>query len=231
MFRQRTGISLFVFTLVATAHAQAPPAMHGTWVITSAEGRDLPPGTHAAMVITPEGYQGFTAGKLDERGTVKVDVNAKPMTLDLTITEGASAGKVQLGVVELSGDTMRVALAEPGRETRPASVGEQGFTITKLKPLAAGLAGRWESTITVGERTQRVVLSLNNGADGLATGTVGAADQTSTLPITAVVQMGGTVRVIIAPARATFEGKLEEGELRGTWMQGPLTVPAVFRKS
>jgi hypothetical protein len=109
-------------------------------------------------------------------------------------------------------------------------VTQQGLTLTKITALADGLAGRWEATITIGSVSQRVALTLSNGPEGLATGTLGPADQTSTVPVNAVVQIGPTVRVIVSQARATFEGSLESGELRGTWMQGPQSVHAVFKK-
>lgn len=217
--------------IVAPAFAQLPAGAEGTWIVTNAAGKTPPVGMAVAMIISRDGYQGATNGKVDERGTLKVDASAKPMTFDLAITEGSSAGKTQLGLAELSGDTMRVALAEPGVPTRPTAFGsEQTLTLTKIKPLAPALAGRWEADIAIGSVTQRVAVTLANGPDGLATGTIGPANQSETVPITAVVQMGTTVRLIIAQARATFEGTLEGGELRGTWSQGPQSVPAVFKK-
>lgn len=231
MLRDRCAIGLLALALATAVHAQAPQSLHGTWVITAAEGRKLPPGAHVAMVITADGYHGITNGKINERGTMKVDASAKPMTIDLVISEGTSAGKTQLGVFEVSGDTVQLALAEPGATSRPTAVTQQGLTLTRIKPLAKGLEGRWEATITMGERTQRVAMTLSNGTDGLATGTLGPADQTATVPINAVVQMGSTVRVIVSQGRATFEGTLEGGELRGTWTQDPQSVAAVFKKS
>lgn len=230
MSTQHRLIPLLVLTLATTASAQVPAALHGTWVITSAEGRKLPAGAHVAMVIGADGYQGITNGKINERGTMKVDASAKPMAIDLAISEGTSAGKTQLAVAEVSGDTLQLALAEPGSTSRPTAVTQQGLTLTKIKPLAAGLAGRWEASITVGSVTQHVALTLMSGPDGLATGTLGPADGNAA-PLNAVVQMGSTVRLILSSARATFEGTLENGELRGTWSQGPQSVPAVFKKS
>jgi uncharacterized protein (TIGR03067 family) len=221
---------ILALVLATIATAQVPATLHGTWVITSAEGRKLPAGAHVAMVITADAYQGITNGTINERGTMKVDASAKPMTIDLAISEGTSAGKTQLAVAEVTGDTLRLALAEPGSAARPTAVTQQGLTLTKITPLADGLAGRWEATITIGSVSQRVALTLSNGPEGLATGTLGPADHTSTVPVNAVVQIGPTVRVIVSQARATFEGTLEGGELRGTWMQGPQSAPAVFKK-
>ena len=230
MLIQTGAVSLLAISLVAPTYTQVPSSLHGTWVITSAEGRKLPAGAHVAMVIAADGYHGITNGKINERGTMTVDASAKPMAIDLVISEGPSAGKAQLAVAEVSGDTLQLALAEPGATSRPAAVTEQGLTLTRIKPLADGLSGRWEATITLGERSQRVALTLSNGADGLAAGTLGAADQTATVPVNAVVQIGATLRVIVSQARATFEGTLDSGELRGTWTQGPQSVHAVFKK-
>ena len=227
---ERRLIPALALLFATTVYAQVPIKLQGTWVITSAEGRKLPAGAHVAMVIGADGYQGITNGKINERGTMKVDASVKPMAIDLVISEGTSAGKTQLAVAEVSGDTLQLALAEPGAASRPSAVTEQGLTLTRIQPLADGLAGRWEATITVGERSQRVSLTLSNGTDGLARGTLGPAGENVGTPLNAVVQMGSTVRLILSSARATFEGSLENGELRGTWTQGPQSVHAVFKK-
>ena len=42
------------------------------------------------------------------------------MTIDLNIAEGNDAGKLQLGVIEVSGTTMTGNLGTPGAQDRPA---------------------------------------------------------------------------------------------------------------
>ena len=227
----RAAVCLAAFVLVAALHAQAPSVMHGTWVITAAEGKPVPAGLHAAMVITAKGYQGVTNGTIDERGSITVEETKTPMAIDLVISEGKSAGKTQIGVAEVTGDTMRLALAEPGITTRPTRFTTGALTLTRLMPLANELAGTWDATITLGPTTQRVALTLANGSDGFGTGTIAAAESTGAgTPIGAIVQMGSTVRVIIPAARATFEGTLEGNQLRGTWMQGRQSAHAVFTR-
>lgn len=222
---------LALLLLAITFTSQAPPAMHGTWVVTAAEGKPLPAGIHVAMIIGPKGYQGATNGTIDERGTVVVDETKTPTAIDLVISEGKSAGKTQIGIVEVTGDTMRLALGEPGDPTRPSSFATGALTVTRLKPLSKELAGTWDATIALGATTQRVALTLTNGPDGFGSGTIAAAESTGTgTPIGAVVQMGSTVRVIIPAARATFDGTLEGNQLRGTWMQGRQSAPAVFTR-
>ena len=56
---------------------------------------------------------------MNERGSIKIDASKKPMAIDLIITEGSDAGKTQLGVIEVTGDTMRASLDTPGAGQRP----------------------------------------------------------------------------------------------------------------
>lgn len=219
-----------VVTSVAIAAAQVPEALRGTWVLTSAEGKPLPPGVHVSLVIAENGYHGTANGKINERGTMKVDSSTRPMSIDLMVSEGTSAGKTQLGIVEVTGDAMQLALAEPGSTVRPNTL-SGGLSVTRVKPLPKELAGAWEATITVGATTQHVALTLSNGPDGLGTGTIGAATPgAATVPVTCVLQVGQTFRVIIPAAKATFEGTLTAGEFQGTWNQGNQSVPAVFKR-
>jgi uncharacterized protein (TIGR03067 family) len=227
-----TSLGMHWFALaLASVMAQAPAAMEGTWVLTAAEGKPAPAGIHVAMTISGNTYQAATNGTIDERGTIRVDQTARPMAVDLVIAEGRSAGKTQAGIVEISGDTMRLALLEPGITGRPSDFTTGALTLARLKPLAPQLAGTWEAEITLGAKTQRVLLTLTTGPDGFGGGTIASADPGArALPIGAVVQTGSTVRVIIPGPRATFEGTLEAGELRGSWNQGRQSVPAVFKR-
>jgi len=64
-----------------------------------------------------------------------VDPTRSPKTIDLVHTDGGSAGQMQQGIYELEGDTLRLALAVPGKE-RPsdfsASPGD-GRTVVSWK--------------------------------------------------------------------------------------------------
>ena len=214
----------------AAMAAQVPEALRGTWVLTSAEGKPLPPGVHVSLVIAENGYHGTVNGKINERGTMKVDSATRPMSIDFIISEGSSAGKTQLGIVEVTGDAMQLAMAEPGAAARVNTL-SGGLSLARVKPLPKELAGSWEATISVGATTQHVVLTLSNGPDGLGTGTIGAATPgAATVPVTSVVQVGQAFRVLIPAAKATFEGTLAAGEFQGTWNQGNQSVPAVFKR-
>jgi len=94
--------------------------LQGGWSLVTAGGQQVPPGL-AGIQFTGDKYEGLTSGKVDERGTIKLDATTKPMmSIDLIIAEGNSAGKTQLGLVSIDGDTMTLILADPGATTRPS---------------------------------------------------------------------------------------------------------------
>jgi uncharacterized protein (TIGR03067 family) len=124
-----------VLALVASLPAQTGikkefQPLQGGWSLVTAEGQAVPPGSSSLMFIGDK-YEGLSSGKVDERGAVKLDPSTKPMGLDFVITEGTSAGKTQLGLIEITGDTMTLILAEPGVKTRPSPGSSEGKLILK----------------------------------------------------------------------------------------------------
>lgn len=121
-------------TKPAPAAGQKPPAaanvpaalkpFQGTWVLTTADGQPLAQNGDLTITVTGDKYEQAIAGTVNERGTVKLDATKKPMWIDLTITEGSDAGKIQLGVIEVTGAVMKGVLAAPADTTRPTSLTE-----------------------------------------------------------------------------------------------------------
>ncbi|HEY7501921.1 MAG TPA: TIGR03067 domain-containing protein [Vicinamibacterales bacterium] len=94
--------------------------LQGTWTVTSLNGQSATEGSpELTLTFTGDKYQQAVGGKVNERGTFKVDGSKKPMTIDFAITEGDDAGKTQLGIVEVSGDTVRMAAGAPAAAQRP----------------------------------------------------------------------------------------------------------------
>lgn len=65
------------------------------------------------------------------KGTFTLDPKAKPNAIDMKISAGGDkakdyVGKTSLGIYELSGDTLRWAASEPGRDERPTEFTEKG---------------------------------------------------------------------------------------------------------
>jgi len=106
------------------ASAAVPAAlkpMQGTWVLTTQDGQPLSP-NGLTITITGDKYAQAEGGTVNERGTMKLDATKKPMWLDLTITEGNDAGKHQVGLIEVTGGTMKGVFAPAGSTTRPTSL-------------------------------------------------------------------------------------------------------------
>ena len=207
--------------------------LRGTWVLVSAAGETLPPGTHTGLVITGDKYQGLSAGKVNEAGTITLNPATMPMSIDLAITEGTSANKTQLGIVEVTADTLTLTLAEPGATERPAATASANtLVLTRVKPLAKALEGTWEGALsTPAGQTLRLEVKLSNGADGLASGSLVSVDQGNReAPIAAVVQTGTRVTLLIPAIRAEYEGELKDGRLTGTFTQGPGALPLVLKR-
>ena len=136
----RFTIAVAVIALAGSVLAQEPKvakgaaAIQGTWVISSINGQSAPEGSpEMTLTFTGDKYSQAVGGQVNERGTVKIDASTTPMTIDLAIVEGSDAGKNQLGIFEITGDTIRASLDTPGAQQRP-----KDFTITEGSTMFVG---------------------------------------------------------------------------------------------
>jgi uncharacterized protein (TIGR03067 family) len=219
----------------AQTPAADPAALQGSWIAVSAGGKDLPAGTHVALIIIGDKYSEIHDGRPYGGGTVRVDPSKKPMWLDFVTTEGPDAGKTQLCLVEVgpAGDTATMALGVTGSGQRPAALTENQVSVVKLKPLPAALLGDWHGALeTSSGATLRIVFALTNGPDGLASGTFTSVDQSNrSAPIAAVVVRGVRVTFIMPMVRGAFDGELKDGQLVGTWTQPAGSRPFVLKRT
>jgi uncharacterized protein (TIGR03067 family) len=83
----------------------------------------LPPDRIGDMKVTISGRQYTTTmgGKVIELATVTPDLSKQPKTIDLAFTQGEAKGQTLLGIYEVAGDTLRIALSEPGK-ARPTEI-------------------------------------------------------------------------------------------------------------
>ena len=72
------------------------------------------------MIFEEKEYTQEQGDKVVECGNYKLDPSKKPKEIDFDITEGPEQGKHQVGIYELSGDTLKISVAPPGVEERPA---------------------------------------------------------------------------------------------------------------
>ena len=131
MFKHATTLIVMVAvtaTLCAQvrtlAQAETPKSkvlamLQGTWVFTSQDGQDLSGGPQITVTVVDNTYTQMVNGQLAERGTFKIDETKKPMTVDLSVSEGEDAGKTQLGIFEITDTTMKAKLTQPGGTMRP----------------------------------------------------------------------------------------------------------------
>ena len=97
--------------------------------MTSTNGQDVAAsGQEITITITDNNYVQTVNGQVVERGTFKIDESKKPMTMDLSITEGDNAGQTQIGVVEITGKTMTGKMSIPAWNDTPDGLrGGRGF--------------------------------------------------------------------------------------------------------
>ena len=101
----------------------------------------------------------------------------------------------------------------------------------KSTPITKEFEGSWEGALDVNGTILRLVFKLSNGTGAGATGTLVSLDQGGVeIPVTAVVQTGSHLKVLVQSIVGTYEGDLKDGQLTGTWMQGPGTLPLVLKR-
>jgi hypothetical protein len=79
--------------------------------------------------------------------------------------------------------------------------------------------------------TLRLRLVLANGPAG-ATGVLVSLDQNNAeMPISTITQENARLKLILSMISGAFDGELKGGELAGTWTQGPISRPLVFKRA
>ena len=109
--------------------------------------------------------------------------------------------------------------------------GEAKFDVpAKSTPIGKELEGSWEGTLDVQGTALRLALKLANAATG-ATGTMISIDQNNVeIPVSTITQEGTRLTLLLNMISGSFIGELKGGELTGTWTQGPVSLPLVFKR-
>ena len=133
-----TFLAIVLMSVGALAQGTAKPApldkafapLQGAWVVNDINGQD--PGS-MVLVFKGDRYEQAVNDVVNERGTVKLNTKEKPMAIDLVIQEGTDANKLQLGIIEVTGDKMKLNLALAAATTRPKSFTvQEGFFMVNL---------------------------------------------------------------------------------------------------
>jgi pimeloyl-ACP methyl ester carboxylesterase len=120
-------------------------------------------------------------------------------------------------------------IPKQGAVALPAATAEpQSAPATPVATDHSTITGEWQGAIT----RLRLVIKIDQGPDGPLKGTLTSVDQGNvTLPVDTVsLDAGGTLRLELKGIGAVYEGKLNGGEITGTWQQGGNTLPLVLRR-
>ena len=94
--------------------------MDGTWTaaFTEFDGKKADGAKKADVKLTVRGdkYTIHFNGTQVATGTIKLDAAKTPRQIDVATDEGESKGKTMTGIYEIKGDTMRVCLAQSGKD-------------------------------------------------------------------------------------------------------------------
>lgn len=133
-------LSLCNLISAAGGEKNGAPNVEGTWRLTASihNGKkvaDKEIAEAAVVVIFKDGKYTFTYnGAKGDVGTYKLDAKAKPANIDLTLTEGNSKGKTQLGIYKLEADQITFAFGKVGGAERPKTFdGSQDVEVHTFK--------------------------------------------------------------------------------------------------
>jgi hypothetical protein len=181
-----------------------------------------PDAWHGTISIPSQGTKGMPLSEVSVKGTaVKFAIPGAPGGAHYAGTLSAD-GTTITGEFTQGGATLVLTLTRQG---------EPKFEVPqKSTPITKDLEGTWEGPLDVNGQVLRLVLKLANGPDG-ATATLISLDQSNAeIPVATVTQTGSRVKLLVTMVSGTFDGELKGGELAGTWTQGPLNLPLVFKR-
>lgn len=176
-----------------------------------------------AISIPAQGAKGIPLTAISVKGTaVAFAIRGVPGEPRFTGTL-SSDGKSIAGDFNQAGATMPFTLAwkGEGKIEKPA----------KSTPITKELEGPWEGALDVEGKVLRLALKLANGPDG-GSGTLVSLDQgDAEIPVATITQAGSKVKLLVTMVNGSFDGELKGDQLAGTWTQGQLSLPLVFKRT
>jgi len=224
-----------VFALAGAASGgQAPsaPPPSGHWVGSIEAGQSIGievdlgrqgDGWRGTISIPIQGTKGLPVSDLVVKNT-SVEFAIKPAPGDPRVKgELSQDGKTITGTFSQGGASLPITLAWKGEA--------QFEAVQKNKAVSKALLGTWEGTLDVQGKSLRLVLALANGADG-ATGKLVSLDQNNfEMPVTTIVEEGSRLKLAVPMVSGSFDGEVKGSEIAGTWTQGALSLPLVFKRA
>ena len=98
-------------------------------------------------------------------------------------------------------------------------------------PVAKEFEGDWKGDYELFAYPRKVTLKLQNHASQPASADfVIVGRKVNNLPVNRITQQGNFITIESSASGLTYEGRLENGEIHGTLLQGPIEVPLVLRR-
>jgi hypothetical protein len=213
-------------------HAQAPADPSGHW-----EGAIRAPDKEVKIEVDLAKNR---AGEFS--GTISIPAeNLKGLPLKKVAVEGRSVnfyartdqpftgvlsadGKSLSGGLSVSGYTATVSMIRTGDpRIEPAA---------RMAPIRKELEGTWNGTLDVKGTQLRLVLTLLNQSDGTASGNIVNLDEGMLeIPVSMITQAGSSLTLDLKIIGGSYTGVLSHdgAELAGTYRQGALVAPLMFR--
>jgi hypothetical protein len=204
----RIAVAMMASACAGSALAQAPGKLDGHW-----EGNIEVPGAPLAIAIDV-----FAAPGEKWDGTIAIAAqNVKGLPLTDVSLKGTA---VEFGLKGVPGDPKFTGTLSP-----------DGKVISGSTPITKDFEGTWEGALDVGGKTLRLVLTLTN-ADGRGAASIVSVDQGGVqIPAASVQQNASHLNLDVRTIAASYEGDLKDGQIDGTWTQGPNSLPLVFKRS
>jgi hypothetical protein len=214
---------------LSSARAQQGPAGH--W-----EGAIKTPGQEMAIVVdlgvTAEKWQGTIAiPSQNVKGFPLSDIAVKDSSVSFSM-KGVPGEPRFAGTVSTDGKSIAGEFTQGGA-TIPFALAWKSEAKLEAPPKSTAitkeLEGSWEGALNVNGTVLRLILKLTN-TEGGATGSIVSVDQGGAeIGIASITQTASRLQLNVSAIGAAYDGELKDGQLTGTWTQGPGSWPLVFK--
>jgi uncharacterized protein (TIGR03067 family) len=116
------GLLLAAGALRAGDEKKEKERLQGAWRGETAvqDGKDdSADAKNHVLIFDGDNFRVEEKGRVEIRGTFKINPSKKPAEIDLMITEGSESGETAQGIYVIEGDMLRWCTSHPGVGTRP----------------------------------------------------------------------------------------------------------------